>query len=111
MTSGFIRTGSSRTRCACVTLTLNYSSDLSSDRVLSVCQLSRATSLQVMGNVESGAKVVLWTETRVPVQTWSAQVRGRISSNIFPGMVMDIKGERKKLSVVKYDFINVVINK
>ncbi|XP_048057005.1 serine-rich adhesin for platelets isoform X2 [Megalobrama amblycephala] len=55
-------------------------------------KLARTTSLQVMGNVESGAKVVLWTETRVPVQTWSAQVRGRISSNIFPGMVLDIKG-------------------
>ncbi|ROL52959.1 Beta/gamma crystallin domain-containing protein 2 [Anabarilius grahami] len=55
-------------------------------------KLARTTSLQVMGNVESGAKVVLWTETRVPVQTWSAQVRGRISSNTFPGMVLDIKG-------------------
>ncbi|XP_067268467.1 fap1 adhesin [Chanodichthys erythropterus] len=55
-------------------------------------KLARTTSLQVMGNVESGAKVVLWTETREPVQTWSAQVRGRISSNIFPGMVLDIKG-------------------
>lgn len=97
MTFGFTRTGSSRTRCACVTLTLIYSLELSFERVVSVCQLARTTSLQVMGNVESGAKVVLWTETRVPVQTWSAQVRGRISSNTFPGMVLDIKGERNKL--------------
>lgn len=55
-------------------------------------KLARTTSLQVMGNVESGAKVVLWTETRVPVQTWSAQVSGTISSVTFPGMVLDIKG-------------------
>ncbi len=46
-----------------------------------------------MGNVESGAKVVLWTETRVPVQTWSAQLSGTISSITFPGMVLDIKGK------------------
>uniref|UniRef100_A0A671MJ21 Serine-rich adhesin for platelets-like n=1 Tax=Sinocyclocheilus anshuiensis TaxID=1608454 RepID=A0A671MJ21_9TELE len=55
-------------------------------------KLARTMSLQVMGNVESGAKVVLWTETRVPVQTWSAQVSGTISSVTFPGMVLDIKG-------------------
>ncbi|XP_016150350.1 serine-rich adhesin for platelets [Sinocyclocheilus grahami] len=55
-------------------------------------KLARTTSLQVMGNVESGAKVVLWTETRVPVQTWSSQVSGTISSVTFPGMVLDIKG-------------------
>lgn len=63
------------------------------EHVLSLCQLARTMSLQVMGNVESGAKVVLWTETRVPVQTWSAQVSGTISSITFPGMVLDIKGE------------------
>lgn len=50
-------------------------------------------SLQVMGNVEAGAKVVLWSETRQPVQTWSAQMRGTIPSLTFPGMVLDIKGE------------------
>ncbi|KAG1935250.1 beta/gamma crystallin domain-containing protein [Pimephales promelas] len=55
-------------------------------------KLARSTSIQVMGNVEPGAKVVLWTETRVPVQTWSAEVRGQIKSNTFPGMVLDIKG-------------------
>ncbi|XP_051520737.1 uncharacterized protein LOC127421647 [Myxocyprinus asiaticus] len=55
-------------------------------------KLARSMSLQVMGNVESGAKVVLWTETRVPVQMWSAQVSGTISSVSFPGMVLDIKG-------------------
>ncbi|XP_016365408.1 absent in melanoma 1 protein-like isoform X3 [Sinocyclocheilus rhinocerous] len=58
-------------------------------------KLARTMSLQVMGNVESGAKVVLWTETRVPVQTWSAQVSGTISSVTFPGMVLDIKGGKQ----------------
>ncbi|XP_059412157.1 uncharacterized protein LOC132145285 [Carassius carassius] len=58
-------------------------------------KLARTMSLQVMGNVESGAKVVLWTETRVPVQTWSAQVSGAISSITFPGMVLDIKGGKQ----------------
>lgn len=46
-----------------------------------------------MGNVEAGAKVVLWSEARQPVQTWSAQMRGTIPSLTFPGMVLDIKGE------------------
>lgn len=48
--------------------------------------------LQVMGNVEPGAKVVLWTETRQPVQTWTAKMSGLITSLTFPGMVMDVKG-------------------
>lgn len=46
-----------------------------------------------MGNVETSAKVVLWNETRTPVQIWSAQVSGKISSVTFPGMVLDVKGE------------------
>ncbi|XP_067282605.1 serine-rich adhesin for platelets [Pseudorasbora parva] len=66
-------------------------------------KLARSMSLQVMGNVESGAKVVLWTETRVPVQTWSAEVKGRIRSNTFPGMLLDIKGGKT------YDREHVVI--
>lgn len=66
-------------------------------------KLARTMSLQVMGNVESGAKVVLWTETRVPVQTWSAQLSGTISSITFPGMVLDIKGGKQ------YDKQHVVI--
>jgi len=49
-------------------------------------------SLQVIGNMEPGAKVVLWTETRQPVQTWTAHTRGLISSLVFPGMVLDVKG-------------------
>lgn len=55
-------------------------------------KLARTMSLQVMGNVETGAKVVLWNETRTPVQIWTAQVSGKISSVTFPGMVLDVKG-------------------
>ncbi|KAI7798875.1 uncharacterized protein crybg2 [Triplophysa rosa] len=55
-------------------------------------KLARTMSLQVMGNVETGAKVVLWNEKRTPVQIWTAQVSGKISSVTFPGMVLDVKG-------------------
>ncbi|XP_062841143.1 beta/gamma crystallin domain-containing protein 2 [Trichomycterus rosablanca] len=55
-------------------------------------KLAQTMSMQVVGNVESGAKVVLWSETRTPVQTWSAQLSGTISSLIFPGLVLDVKG-------------------
>ncbi|XP_077362514.1 uncharacterized protein crybg2 [Festucalex cinctus] len=54
-------------------------------------KLSPVMSLQVMGNVEAGAKLVLWND-RQPSQTWMAQMRGRISSITFPGMVIDVKG-------------------
>ncbi|XP_057684008.1 uncharacterized protein crybg2 [Corythoichthys intestinalis] len=59
--------------------------------------------LQVMGNVEPAAKLVLWTETRQPSQTWMAQMRGRISSITFPGMVIDVKGGQN------YDKEHVVV--
>ena len=51
-------------------------------------------SLQVMGNMEPGAKVLLWTESRQPIQTWSAKMTGLITSLTFPGMVLDIKGKK-----------------
>ncbi|XP_035649349.1 uncharacterized protein LOC118398275 isoform X1 [Oncorhynchus keta] len=66
-------------------------------------KLAPTMSLQVMGNVEAGAKVVLWSETRQPVQTWSAQMRGTIPSLTFPSMVLDIKGGKQ------YDRDHVVI--
>ncbi|XP_021427501.2 uncharacterized protein LOC110496124 [Oncorhynchus mykiss] len=66
-------------------------------------KLAPTMSLQVMGNVEAGAKVVLWSEARQPVQTWSAQMRGTIPSLTFPGMVLDIKGGKQ------YDRDHVVI--
>ncbi|XP_076850901.1 uncharacterized protein crybg2 [Brachyhypopomus gauderio] len=55
-------------------------------------KLAPTMSLQVIGNVESGAKVVLWSETRTPVQMWSTKLTGAISSLTFPGMVLIVKG-------------------
>ncbi|XP_070702948.1 serine-rich adhesin for platelets [Pempheris klunzingeri] len=66
-------------------------------------KLSPTMSLQVMGNIEPAAKVVLWTETRQPIQTWTAQMRGLITSLTFPGMVLDVKGGKS------YDKDHVVI--
>ncbi|XP_077600155.1 uncharacterized protein crybg2 [Stigmatopora nigra] len=66
-------------------------------------KLCPTTSLQVMGNVEPAAKLVLWTETRQPSQTWVFQLRGRISSIIFPGVVIDVKGGQS------YDKEHVVV--
>lgn len=47
-----------------------------------------------MGNIEPGAKAVLWSETRQPIQTWTTQMRGLINSITFPGMVLDVKGAK-----------------
>ncbi|KAM7373437.1 hypothetical protein PAMP_008287 [Pampus punctatissimus] len=66
-------------------------------------KMSSNMNLQVMGNVEPGAKLVLWTETRHPMQIWSAKMNGYISSLTFPGMVVDIKGGKT------YDKDHVVI--
>uniref|UniRef100_A0A3B4YJQ8 Beta/gamma crystallin domain-containing protein 1-like n=3 Tax=Seriola lalandi dorsalis TaxID=1841481 RepID=A0A3B4YJQ8_SERLL len=66
-------------------------------------KLSPTMSLQVMGNVEPAAKVVMWTETRQPVQTWTAKMRGLITSLTFAGMVLDVKGGKT------YDKEHVVI--
>ncbi|XP_070778273.1 beta/gamma crystallin domain-containing protein 2 [Enoplosus armatus] len=66
-------------------------------------KLSQTMSLQVMGNIEPAAKAVLWTETRQPIQTWTAQMRGLITSRTFPGMVLDVKGGKT------YDKDHVVI--
>ncbi|KAM4521297.1 beta/gamma crystallin domain-containing protein 2-like [Fundulus diaphanus] len=66
-------------------------------------KLAQTMCLQVMGNVEPAAKVVLWNETRQPIQTWSAKMSGLISSGTFPGMVLDVKGGRT------YDKEHVVV--
>uniref|UniRef100_UPI0037E92D57 serine-rich adhesin for platelets n=1 Tax=Semicossyphus pulcher TaxID=241346 RepID=UPI0037E92D57 len=66
-------------------------------------KMSPTMSLQVMGNIEPLAKVVLWTETRQPIQTWAAKMRGLISSRTFNGMVLDVKGGKT------YDKDHVVI--
>ncbi|MBN3310922.1 CRBG2 protein, partial [Amia calva] len=61
-------------------------------------KLAPTMSLQVMGNVEEGAKVVLWSENRMPRQAWSAELSGRIISLVFEGLVLDVKGEREQPS-------------
>ncbi|XP_061615340.1 uncharacterized protein LOC133470697 [Phyllopteryx taeniolatus] len=66
-------------------------------------KLSPTMSLQVMGNIEPAAKLVLWSETRQPSQTWMAQMRGQLRSITFPGMVIDVKGGQS------YDKEHVVI--
>ncbi|XP_056153976.1 beta/gamma crystallin domain-containing protein 2-like [Lampris incognitus] len=66
-------------------------------------RISPTMSLQVMGNIEPAAKVVLWSETRQPIQTWKAQMRGSIISLTFPGMVLDVKGGKT------YDKDHVVV--
>ncbi|CAN9504228.1 unnamed protein product [Ophioblennius macclurei] len=66
-------------------------------------KLAANMALQVMGNVEPAAKVVLWTETRQPIQSWAAQTAGLITSLTFPGFVLDVKGGKT------YDKDHVVI--
>lgn len=51
-------------------------------------------SLQVIGPAGKGAKAVLWSETRMPRQTWSIDSQGRIHSQMFEDMILDIKGGR-----------------
>lgn len=50
-------------------------------------------SLQVIGPAGKGAKAVLWSESRMPRQTWSIDSRGRIHSQMFEDMILDVKGE------------------
>ncbi|XP_035039467.1 beta/gamma crystallin domain-containing protein 1 [Hippoglossus stenolepis] len=66
-------------------------------------KLSTTMSLQVMGNIEPAAKVVLWSETRQPIQNWTTRMSGLITSLTFPGMVLDVKGGKT------YDKDHVVI--
>uniref|UniRef100_A0A3Q1HME3 Beta/gamma crystallin 'Greek key' domain-containing protein n=1 Tax=Anabas testudineus TaxID=64144 RepID=A0A3Q1HME3_ANATE len=66
-------------------------------------KLSQTMCLQVMGNVEPGNKVALWTETRQPILTWAAQMEGLIACITFPGLVLDVKGGKG------YDKDHVVI--
>lgn len=55
-------------------------------------------SLQVIGPAGKGAKAVLWSETRMPRQTWSIDSQGRIHSQMFEDMILDIKGEALALA-------------
>ncbi|XP_072211759.1 beta/gamma crystallin domain-containing protein 2 [Excalfactoria chinensis] len=55
-------------------------------------QVAPAMSLQVIGPAGKGAKAVLWSETRMPRQTWSIDSQGRIHSQMFEDMILDVKG-------------------
>ncbi|XP_027561774.1 beta/gamma crystallin domain-containing protein 2 [Neopelma chrysocephalum] len=57
-------------------------------------QVAPNMSLQVIGPAGKGAKAVLWSETRMPRQTWSVDSQGRIHSQMFEDMVLDVKGGR-----------------
>ncbi|XP_075378595.1 beta/gamma crystallin domain-containing protein 2 [Mycteria americana] len=57
-------------------------------------QVAPNMSLQVIGPARKGAKAVLWSETRMPRQTWSVDSQGRIHSQMFEDMILDIKGGR-----------------
>ncbi|KAM9532244.1 beta/gamma crystallin domain-containing protein 2 isoform 8-T8 [Guaruba guarouba] len=57
-------------------------------------QVAPNMSLQVIGPAGKGAKAVLWSKNRMPRQTWSINSQGRIHSQMFEDMVLDIKGGR-----------------
>ncbi|XP_074782362.1 beta/gamma crystallin domain-containing protein 2 [Athene noctua] len=57
-------------------------------------QVAPNMSLQIIGPAGKGAKAVLWSETRMPRQTWSVDSQGRIHSQMFEDMILDIKGGR-----------------
>ncbi|NWX57642.1 CRBG2 protein, partial [Promerops cafer] len=57
-------------------------------------QVAPNMSLQVIGPAGKGAKAVLWSETRLPRQTWSVDAQGRIHSQMFEDMILDVKGGR-----------------
>ncbi|NXQ86458.1 CRBG2 protein, partial [Nyctibius grandis] len=46
-------------------------------------QVAPNMSLQVIGPAGKGAKAVLWSESRLPRQTWSVDSQGRIHSQMF----------------------------
>ncbi|XP_063168356.1 beta/gamma crystallin domain-containing protein 2 [Candoia aspera] len=57
-------------------------------------QVAPNMSLQVIGQAGKGTKVVLWSESRVPQQTWRIDSFGRICSQMFDDKVLDVKGGR-----------------
>uniref|UniRef100_A0A8C3BPK2 Crystallin beta-gamma domain containing 2 n=1 Tax=Cairina moschata TaxID=8855 RepID=A0A8C3BPK2_CAIMO len=57
-------------------------------------QVAPNMSLQVIGPAGKGSKAVLWSETRMPRQTWSIDAQGRIRSQMFEDMILDVKGGR-----------------
>ncbi|XP_057259512.1 beta/gamma crystallin domain-containing protein 2 [Pezoporus wallicus] len=57
-------------------------------------QVAPNMSLQVIGPAGKGAKAVLWSKNRMPRQTWSIDSQGRIRSQMFEDMILDVKGGR-----------------
>nr|XP_033810344.1 beta/gamma crystallin domain-containing protein 2 [Geotrypetes seraphini] len=55
-------------------------------------QIAPAMSLQVIGAADNGAKVVLWSQNRLPHQNWRIDPNGHICSEMFENMILDIKG-------------------
>ncbi|XP_063810797.1 beta/gamma crystallin domain-containing protein 2 [Pseudophryne corroboree] len=55
-------------------------------------QLVPEMSLQLVGMSCAGTKVVLWSEGRKPMQTWSLEDSGFILSCLFKGLCLDVKG-------------------
>ncbi|XP_044540761.1 beta/gamma crystallin domain-containing protein 2-like, partial [Gracilinanus agilis] len=55
-------------------------------------QVAPTMSLQVIGQASPGSKVVLWTESRQPRQTWSIDTFGHICSEMFEDKILDVKG-------------------
>ncbi|KAG8588722.1 hypothetical protein GDO81_006074 [Engystomops pustulosus] len=55
-------------------------------------QMTPQMSLQVVGMTAPGTKVVMWSEGRKPIQTWSIEDSGLIMSRLFEDLCLDIKG-------------------
>ncbi|XP_072836115.2 beta/gamma crystallin domain-containing protein 2 [Pogona vitticeps] len=55
-------------------------------------QVAPYMSLQVIGPAGKGCKVVLWSESRLPRQTWRMDSFGRICSQMFEDRILDVKG-------------------
>ncbi|KAM9244951.1 beta/gamma crystallin domain-containing protein 2 isoform 1-T1 [Dugong dugon] len=55
-------------------------------------QVAPTMSLQVIGPPSMGSKVVLWSESRLPRQTWSIKESGQICSQMFEEWILDVKG-------------------
>ncbi|XP_073419820.1 beta/gamma crystallin domain-containing protein 2 isoform X2 [Dendrobates tinctorius] len=66
-------------------------------------QMTPQMSLQVVGMATPGTKVVMWSEGRKPIQTWSLEDSGHIMSCLFEGLCLDIKGGHS------YDSDHVVV--
>ncbi|XP_055512416.1 beta/gamma crystallin domain-containing protein 2-like [Leucoraja erinacea] len=65
-------------------------------------------SLQTIGTLaDTGSKVVLWTETRIPIHCWTFEFSGTVRSLLYEGFVLDIKGgksyDRDAAMICRYE--------